>query len=120
MKAINLKDKYTLFEDHWTPHIIGECNDQFVKIAKVKGEFVWHDHSDEDELFYVVKGRLFIDLENSVVELNEGDMTIVPKGTMHRPRTDGEETWIMLLEPKSTKHTGSVKSKLTKNQNKYL
>jgi mannose-6-phosphate isomerase-like protein (cupin superfamily) len=120
MEAIRLKEKYALFDEHWTPHIIGECNGQFVKIAKVKGKFVWHDHQGEDELFYVVKGQLIIDLENHSIELNEGEMTIIPKGVKHRPRTEGKETWIMLMEPKSTKHTGDVDSELTKNQNRYL
>jgi len=116
MNEINLKDKFNKFEEHWSPKIIGECNGQLIKIAKVKGEFVWHDHAHEDELFYVVKGTLFIDLEEKTMELNEGEMTVIQKGVRHRPRTDNEEAWIMLIEPKSTKHTGDVQSDLTNNE----
>ena len=120
MNGINLKNKFSKFKEHWTPKIIAECNDQLIKIAKVKGNFVWHDHVHEDEMFYVVKGTLFIDLEDKTIELNEGEMTVIPKGIKHRPRTNDEEVWIMLFEPKSTKHTGNVKSDFTNNQQAYI
>ena len=122
MKKINLIDKFSLFSDHWSPKIIAEMNDQFVKIAKVKGEFVWHDHAKEDELFFVVKGTLYIDLKNEeTIVLNEGNMTVIPSRTEHRPYTkNNEEVWIMLLEPKSTQHTGQVAHNLTNNTTEYI
>ena len=118
--VIDLEEKFALFGDHWSPRIVSESNGQQIKLAKVKGEFVWHDHKDEDELFFVVKGKLFIDLEDKTLELNEGQMTVIPRGVTHRPRTGGEECWIMLIEPTSTKHTGDVDSDLTKNEQQYL
>ena len=112
MQAINLIDKFSLFNDHWSPKIVGELNGQHVKIAKVKGEFIWHDHKNEDELFYIVKGTLKIEFRDKMVTLNEGDMLIIPKGVEHKPIAD-EEVWLMLFEPAETKHTGEVKSELT-------
>ncbi len=120
MHGINLKDKFGKFTEQWTPKIIGECNGQLIKIAKVQGDFVWHDHEKEDELFYVLKGTLFIDLEEKTIELNEGEMAVIPKGVRHCPRTQDDEAWIMLIEPRSTKHTGNVKSDLTDNQQEKL
>ncbi len=119
MKVINLKEKYSLFSDKWSPRIIAECNDQLVKIAKVEGEFVWHHHEEEDELFYVVKGKLYIDLKDDTLELNEGEMTVIPKGVEHRPHCE-EETWIMLFEPKSTLHTGNTESEITNNEQENI
>jgi len=113
MKAINLSKKYELFNELWTPKIIGELNDQFIKIAKVKDKFVWHSHENEDELFIVQKGTLYIDFKDKTETINPGEMIIVPKGVEHRPRTNGEEVYIMLIEPKSTKHTGNVIDKKT-------
>ena len=120
MESINLNKKFGLFSDYWTPRILAECNDQLVKIAKVSGQFVWHEHKDEDELFYVIKGTLYIDLEDQCIELNEGEMIVIPKSTRHRPYTKSGETWIMLIEPKSTKHTGDVHSELTSNKQMYI
>ena len=112
MKIINIKEKYELFNDYWKPRVIAELNDQQVIIAKVKGEFVWHDHKDEDELFNVIKGKLRIEFRDKVVEVNEGEMIVVPSGVEHRPVAE-EETWLLLFEPLSTKHTGDVDSKRT-------
>lgn len=112
MDVINLNEKFNLFKEHWKPKIIGELNGQEVKLAKVKGEFVWHEHKDEDELFFVIKGKLHIVFENKTVELNEGEMIIVPKGTQHKPFAE-EEVFLLLFEPKTTKHTGEVKHALT-------
>lgn len=109
---INVHQKFELFNDHWNPRIIGQLNGQDVKIAKVKGEFVWHNHGDEDELFYIIKGRLQIEFRDKIEILNEGDMLIVPKGVDHRPIAK-EEAWLMLFEPTSTKHTGDAKSDMT-------
>lgn len=113
MKTINLAKKFEKFNEHWTPKIIGELNDQFIKIAKVQGEFVWHCHEAEDELFIVQKGTLFMDFRDRTEVIKEGEIIIVPKGVEHRPRTNGEEVHIMLIEPKSTQHTGKVVSELT-------
>ncbi|MEL6867821.1 MAG: cupin domain-containing protein, partial [Bacteroidota bacterium] len=95
------------------PKIIGELNGQLVKIAKVKDEFVWHHHEEEDELFLLFKGTLYMDFRDKTVELKEGEMLIVPRGVEHRPRTDGEEVYLMLFEPKATKHTGTVEDEKT-------
>ena len=108
MKAINIAQKFDLFDELWTPKIIGELNNQYIKIAKVKDEFVWHSHENEDELFIVQKGTLFIDFRAKTEVVKAGEMIVVPKGVEHRPRTNGEEVYIMLIEPKSTKHTGNV------------
>ncbi|MEO8770702.1 MAG: cupin domain-containing protein [Ferruginibacter sp.] len=112
MEPINLLKKFNLFTDQWSPKVIGELNGQAVKLAKVKGEFVWHDHKNEDELFFVVKGKLKIEFRDKVVELGVGEMLIVPKGVEHKPIAE-EETWIMLFEPVVTKHTGEVRRELT-------
>ncbi len=113
MNKISLLKKFELFNEHWTPKIIGELNGQQVKIAKVKGEFVWHDHANEDELFMVIKGRLIIHLRDQTIELNEGELYIVPKGVEHKPEAP-EECWILLFEPQHIAHTGEVISDLTK------
>lgn len=110
MKKINLTQKFSLFNQHWTPKIIGELNGQQMKLAKVKGDFVWHDHKDEDELFIIIKGTLYIDFRDNRTEtIGPGELIIVPKGVEHRPWTkDGEEVHLMLIEPAATKHTGEV------------
>lgn len=112
MEVVNLEEKFGLFEDHWNPRIVGQLNGQEVKIAKVKGEFVWHNHKNEDEMFLIIKGQLKIDFEDGMRTLNQGEMLIVPKGVEHKPIAE-EETWIMLFEPQSTAHTGEVRSHLT-------
>lgn len=109
---INLLDKFSRFDDQWSPKIIASLNGQDVKIAKVQGDFVWHKHDDEDELFYIVKGQLNIELRDSLVSLHVGDMYVVPRGVEHRPIA-AEETWIMLFEPSTTKHTGDKVSDIT-------
>jgi len=112
MEIINLNQKFSLFNDHWSPKIVGELNGQEIKLAKVKGEFVWHSHQNEDELFIVMKGKLKIEFIDRTLEINEGEMIIVPKGVEHRPIAE-EEVLLMLFEPKNIKHTGEVKSELT-------
>lgn len=112
MEVINLHQKFSLFKDHWSPKVIGELNGQQIKIAKVKGEFVWHNHRDEDEMFLIIKGKLKIELENENVEISEGEFFIVPKGVEHKPVAE-EEVWLMLFEPVNTKHTGDVQHELT-------
>ncbi len=112
MQVINLNEKFSLFNDYWSPKIIGELNGQDIKLAKVKGEFIWHNHQNEDELFFVVKGKLKIEFVDKTVEINEGEMIIVPKGIEHKPIAE-EEVLIMLFEPNNIKHTGEVKHDLT-------
>ena len=112
MEPINIKDKLDLINDHWNPRVIAELNEQQVKIVKVKGEFVWHDHKNEDELFYVLKGKLIIEFRNKKVEVNEGEIIVIPKGVEHRPIAK-DEVWMLLFEPRNTKHTGDVKHELT-------
>ena len=115
MEKVNITEKYGRFSERWTPKIVGELNGQHVKLAKVCGEFVWHDHADEDELFLIQRGTLFIDFRDGrTVELNPGELLIVPRGVEHRPWTrPDEEAWIMLIEPAAIKHTGEVQSELT-------
>jgi mannose-6-phosphate isomerase-like protein (cupin superfamily) len=112
MEVINLKEKFNLFSDHWSPKIVGELNGQEIKLARVKGEFVWHNHKDEDELFFIIKGKLKIEFKEKMVELNEGEMIIVPKGVDHKPIAE-DEVFLMLFEPANIKHTGNVKHALT-------
>lgn len=118
-EVVNLKHKLTLFSEHWTPKIIGELNGQHVKLAKVKGEMVWHDHENEDELFYIIKGKLLLRLRDKDVHLKEGDMYIVPRGVEHLPIAQ-EECHLLLFEPKSTAHTGKVESEMTVNDQQWI
>ena len=114
IEPINIMNKFSLFEEKWTPKIIGELNNQYVKLCKLKDDFVWHSHDNEDELFMVFKGALLIDFRgNKTVEVKEGEIIIVPKGVEHRPRTNGDVVFNLLFEPKSTLHTGDVKDKMT-------
>lgn len=110
----NIEEKFNLFSEYWTPKIVGELNGQYVKLAKLKGDFVWHSHQEEDELFQVVKGTLIMEFRNKKTVTKAGEILIVPKGVEHFPRTkDGEEVWVMLFEPKATKHTGEVEHEKT-------
>ena len=114
IETINLMNKFSLFDEKWTPKIIGELNNQYVKLCKLEGEFVWHSHENEDELFMVFKGKLLMDFRDGrTVEVNEGEILIVPKGVEHKPYTNGDVVFNLLFEPKTTKHTGDVNSTLT-------
>jgi len=114
INSINIMQKFSLFEKLWTPHIIGELNGQYVKLCKLNGEFVFHSHEHEDELFMVFKGTLLMDFRDGrTVEVKEGEILIVPKGVEHRPRTNGELVLNLLFEPKGTLHTGNVESDIT-------
>jgi len=113
MNKINLLEKFQLFNDYWNPRIAGELNGQQVKLAKFQGEFIWHKHDDEDELFFVVKGSFRMELRNKTIDLNEGEMLIIPRGVEHKPVAD-EEVWVMLFEPASTLNTGNVMDEKTK------
>ncbi|SEG44447.1 cupin domain-containing protein [Vibrio hangzhouensis] len=109
--AINLKDKFEKFNDFWSPRVISEMNDYQVKLAKFEGEFTWHDHKDTDELFLVISGSMRIELRDGYVELNEGEMYIVPKGIEHKPVAE-KECHVMLIEPKGVVNTGDTDSSL--------
>lgn len=115
MRTINLNEKFSQFSDHWSPKVIGELNGQHVKLAKVKGEFVWHDHANEDELFLIVKGQLKMEFRDRTEVINEGEMIIVPRGVEHKPIAE-EEVWLMLFEPAEIKHTGEVEHELTQHE----
>ena len=91
MKKVNIAEKLKLFEEHWSPKIIGQLNGQEVKIAKVKGEFIWHDHADEDEMFLIIKGTLKLEFRDHTVTLEEGEMLIIPRGVEHKPIAMEEE-----------------------------
>ena len=114
MDKINLKEKFGLFNQNWSPKIVGELNGQYVKLVKFEGEFTWHKHDMEDELFYVVKGSFRMELRDKNVELNEGDMIIIPRGVEHRPVAE-QQVWVMLFEPASTLNTGDVINEKTKH-----
>ena len=119
MKPINVLSKFDMFDEKWSPRRIAELNGQQVIIAKVEGEFVWHDHKDEDELFYVMKGILELEFRDRTEVLNVGDMMIVPRGVEHKPIAK-EECWLMLFEPMSTKHTGDVEHEKTVSEYKII
>lgn len=112
MDKVNLKEKFATFDEQWSPKIVGTVNDSHVKIAKIKGEFVWHHHADEDEMFLVVKGRLLLKMHEGDVTLEEGEMFVVPKGVEHLPVAP-EETWILMVEPRGTLNTGNVVNERT-------
>jgi mannose-6-phosphate isomerase-like protein (cupin superfamily) len=109
---VRLSQKLSLFQDLWSPKIVGEVNDCCVKLVKLKGEFVWHHHEEEDELFLVIAGRLTIHLRDGEVVLEPGEFVVIPKGVEHKPAAD-EEAHILLLEPKSTLNTGNVVNERT-------
>src|SRR5215213_4704305 len=115
MDKINLLEKFSLIKEHWSPKIIGELNRQQVKLVKLEGEFVFHQHENEDELFMVIKGKFKVEYTDKTVEVNEGEIIIVPKGVEHKPVAN-EEAWIMLFEPVSTINTGNVINEKTKTQ----
>ena len=112
IQTINLAQKFSLFQDYWSPKIAGELNDTHVKLVKLKGEFVWHHHESEDELFLVVKGKLLIKLRDQDLWIGEGEFAIIPKGIEHLP-VAAEEVHVVLLEPKSTLNTGNVHGERT-------
>ena len=119
MEKVNLAEKFGLFEEYWSPKIVGELNGQHVKVAKLKGEFIWHHHETEDELFLVVKGQLVLELREQDVVLEEGEFFIVPRGVEHKPVAE-EEVHVLLFEPKSTLNTGNVRNERTVEDLKTL
>ena len=119
MNKVNLEDKFSQFDEHWQPKIVGELNGQYVKLAKLKGEFVWHQHESEDEMFMVIKGQLLIKLRDRDVTLNPGEFFIIPRGVDHIPIAE-EEVQVMLFEPKSVINTGDVQDERTLDTSEFL
>jgi mannose-6-phosphate isomerase-like protein (cupin superfamily) len=112
---INLAQKFSPIHEYWKPYIAGELNGQLIKLVKFQGEFVWHHHENEDEMFLVVKGRFRIEFRDKSVELEPGEFIIVPRGVEHKPVAD-EECWILLFEPASTLNTGNVENEFTRHE----
>lgn len=112
MRKVDLKEKFSLFDEYWQPRIAGELNGQYVKLAKLKGEFVWHQHESEDELFMVIQGTLKIKLRDSEIDLDEGQFFIIPRGVEHLPVAK-EEVHVLLFEPKTVLNTGDRKNEKT-------
>ena len=115
MEKVNLAEKLSSFHDHYKPRIVGELNGQQVKLVKFQGEFVWHHHEQEDELFYVVRGSFEMQLRDKTITLNPGEFLIVPHGVEHRP-VAREEVEVLLFEPASTLNTGNIKNEMTITQ----
>src|SRR5262245_47269301 len=115
MEKVNLAEKLALFSEHWSPKIVGELNGQQVKLAKFQGEFLWHKHDQEDELFLVVKGRFRMEFRDRQVWLEEGEFLIVPRGVEHRPVAE-QEAQVLLFEPATTLNTGNVRNERTRDR----
>ena len=115
MEKVNLAEKFSQFNEHYSPKIAGELNGQMVKLVKFKGPFVWHHHDNEDELFYVVKGNFDMEFRDKIVTINEGEFIIVPRGVEHRPNAK-EEVQVVLFEPGTTLNTGNVMNEMTKGE----
>ena len=113
-QAVSPKAVAAALTELWSPRVVGEIDDAYVKVAKVHGSLAWHSHENEDELFLILKGHLRIEMEGETVELNEGDMFVVPKGVRHNPVAE-EECHILLIEKKTTQHTGDVKTEKTRS-----
>ncbi len=113
MEKVNLAEKFALFHEHWSPKIVGELNGQHVKLARLKGEFVWHHHEAEDEMFLVVQGQLTMKLRDRDIVLNPGEFLIVPRGVEHKP-VAAEEVQVLLFEPQGTLNTGNVQDDHTR------
>lgn len=119
MNKVNLSEKFSLFSEHWTPKIIAELNDYQIKIVKVKGDFVWHNHFDTDEFFFVIEGTLFIEFESKTMQLDAGELYVVPQGIQHRPYAK-EECKVLLIEPRGVVNTGEADSELTASNDVWV
>ncbi len=115
VQKVNLNEKFKTFSDHWHPRLLGKLNGQEVKIARLKGKFVWHKHDEEDEMFLIISGTLKMELEDKTLVLEEGEFVIIPKGTMHRP-VAYKEVKVILFEPEGTVNTGDAGGSLTRNE----
>tara|TARA_B100000900_G_scaffold7473_1_gene6317 strand:- start:775 stop:1134 length:360 start_codon:yes stop_codon:yes gene_type:complete len=119
MEKIILTDKFTKFSDHWSPKVIAEMNNYQFKLVKIQGDFVWHCHYETDETFFVIEGQMMIDFESESIELNEGDMLVVPKGVKHKPRAKNE-CKIMIIEPRGVVNTGNTEGNLTSSNDIWI
>lgn len=119
MVKINLQNKFSKFSEHWTPKVIAEMNDYQFKLVKIEGEFVWHNHDDTDEVFIVIEGKMFIEFEQETIELNQGEMYVVPKGVKHKPYAE-QECKVMLVEPKGVVNTGETSGDLTAQSDVWI
>ena len=119
MVKINLQDKFSKFSEHWTPKVIAEMNDYQFKLVRIEGEFVWHNHSDTDEVFIVVEGKMMIEFERETIELNQGEMYVVPRGVQHKPYAE-QECKVMLVEPKGVVNTGEASGDLTAQNDVWI
>jgi len=118
-KKINIKQKFSKFSEYWSPKVLAEMNDYEFKIARIKGEFIWHNHTETDEVFIVIEGNMKILLRGKTIQLSKGDLYVVPKGTDHKPVAE-KECKLMLVELKGTKNTGSETHKLTAEDNQWI
>ena len=112
MEKVNLAEKFKLFQEHWSPKIVGEVNDCYLKVVKFKGEFVWHHHDAEDEMFLVVKGQFVMRLKDRDIQLDEGEFIVIPRGVEHMPVAN-DEVKVLLIEPKTTLNTGNLQNERT-------
>ncbi|HUK26868.1 MAG TPA: cupin domain-containing protein [Candidatus Acidoferrales bacterium] len=119
VEKVNIAQKFTLFNDYWVPYIVGDLNESYVKVDKLKGQFVWHKHDTEDELFLVTKGKLVIKLRDKDISLDPGEFVIIPKGVEHMPVAD-QEAHVVLIEPKTTLNTGNVRDEKTVSELKRI
>jgi len=119
MKKINFKSKFDKFNDLWSPKVIAEMNDYQFKLAKIKDDFIWHEHNDTDEVFIVISGVIWIEFKDETIQINAGEMIVVPKGTKHRPYAK-EEAQIILVEPKGVFNTGDIESDLTALNDQWI
>jgi mannose-6-phosphate isomerase-like protein (cupin superfamily) len=119
MEKINLFQKFDLIKEHWSPKIVGEINDVYIKLVKFQGDFIWHHHETEDELFFVVQGTMVMKLRSGDITVAENEFIIIPKGVEHMPVAD-EEVFLMLIEPKTTLNTGNIESERTVKKPEHL
>lgn len=119
MPKINLREKLSMFSDHWSPKVITELNDYQIKLVKIQGDFIWHNHKETDELFFVIEGEMMIEFKDEVIKLNEGEMYVVPKGVEHKPFAENE-CKVMLIEPREVVNTGENKGELTASNNIWI
>ena len=119
INKVNIAEKFDQFEEQWSPRIVGQLNDSYVKLVKIEGEFVWHHHTNEDELFLVVQGSFTMKLRDRDIAVREGEFIIIPRGVEHKPVTEAE-CWIMLLEPMTTVNTGNVTNEQTKIEDEWV
>ncbi len=118
-ESVNFKEKLSKFSEHWSPKVIGEMNDYQFKLVKIQNHFTWHDHKDTDEVFIVIEGEMSIDFRDGHVDIGQGEMFIVPKGTEHKPYAE-KECKILLIEPKGVVNTGEVESGLTAEDDVWI